>query len=68
MLPKGYSKAGAFWLKAPSAKSKNHVILAGQQVSPDGKWMPGDPEKVAVNKGIAHLTVSRATAVLLRIN
>ncbi len=67
ILPKGYSQPEAFWLKAPSVKSKNHVTLAGRQVSPDGKWTPGAPEKVAVDKRTVHLTVPRAAAVLLRL-
>lgn len=67
ILPKGYSKAHAFWLKAPSVKSKDHVTLAGTQVAADGAWAPGTPEKVVVNRGTAYLAVPHATAVLLRV-
>jgi hypothetical protein len=66
-LPEGYSSPEAFWLKAPSVKSKNHVTLAGTQVSANGTWKPGALEKIATNGTTAHLVVPHTSAVLLRL-
>jgi len=67
-LPEGYSGPEVFRLSAPSASSRDHVTLAGSEVSADGKWTPGPPEKIAVTTGVAGLRVPRASAALLRLD
>jgi hypothetical protein len=67
-LTAGYSSAEAFRLGAPSVDSKDYVTLAGAEVSADGTWTPGPPEKVIVENQTARFTVPHASAVLLRIN
>jgi hypothetical protein len=42
-LPPRYSKAALFRLSAPSMKSKDHVTLAGSEVSAEGTWAPSAP-------------------------
>ncbi len=66
-LPEGYSGAEAFWLRAPSMESKDRVALAGAEVSVDGTWTPGTPEKVMVTDGTAHLLAPHASAALLQL-
>ena len=66
-LPEGYSSAMAFRLNAASMESKDRVTLAGAEVSVDGTWTPGAPEKVMVIDGTAQLPVSHASAVLLQL-
>ena len=66
-LPEGYSSAAAFRLSAPSMESKDHVALAGAEVSADGTWTPGPPEQVNVAHGIVHFAVPHAGAVLLQM-
>ena len=66
-LPKGYSSAVAFRLIAPSLDSKDHVTLAGAEVSANGRWIAGLPEKVAVEEGIARLPVPHASAILVKL-
>lgn len=65
-LPGGYNAADAFWLRAASVESKEHVTFAGAKVSADGKWAPAEPERVAVKEGMARVTVPHASAVVLR--
>lgn len=65
-LPEAYEKATAYWLKAPSVKSKDHVTLAGAEVSADGIWKPESLKKMEVKKGETHLMVPHSSAVLLR--
>jgi hypothetical protein len=67
MLPKGYSGAGAYRLNAPSVDSKDHARLAGTEVSSNGQWTSGPPEKVTVEDGAAHLLLPHASAVLLKL-
>jgi hypothetical protein len=67
-LPQGYSSAAVFRLSAPSMESKDHVTLAGAQVSAQGAWTPGPPEKVSVENQTVRLPVPHASAVLLRIS
>jgi hypothetical protein len=66
-LPEGYLSAAAFRLSAPSMESKDHVTLAGAEVSADGTWTPGPPEQVNVAHGIVHFAVPHAGAVLLQM-
>lgn len=66
-LPEGYSSAAAFRLSAPSMESKDHVTLAGAEVSFDGTWTPGQPEKVEGKDGSVHCLVPHASAVLLQL-
>jgi hypothetical protein len=67
MLPEGYKTAAAFWLRAPSLMSKDQVTFADAEVSANGKWSAGTPEKITVNEGAARLAVPHASAVLLRL-
>ena len=66
-LPEGYSSVAAVRLSAPSMESKDHVTLAGAEVSADGTWTPEPPEKVKVTDGTVHLLVPHASAVLLQL-
>jgi hypothetical protein len=66
-LPEGYASAAAFRLSAPSMESKDHVTLAGAEVSVDGTWTPGPPEKLTVTEGTVHLLTPHASAVLLQL-
>jgi hypothetical protein len=66
-LPEGYSMAAAFRLSAPSMESKDHVTLAGAEVSADGKWSAGPPETVVANHDTASLLAPHASAVMLRL-
>jgi hypothetical protein len=66
-LPEGYSSAAAIRLSAPSMESKDHVTLAGAEVSVDGKWTPGPPEKITATDGTVRLLAPHASAVLLQL-
>jgi len=66
-LPEGYASAAAFRLSAPSMESKNQVTLAGAEVSADGTWTPGTPEKVMATNATVRLLVPHASAVLLQL-
>ena len=66
-LPQGYSSAAVFRLSAPSMESKDHVTLAGAEVSFDGTWAPEPPEKVEATDGTVHLLVPHASAALLQL-
>jgi hypothetical protein len=66
-LPEGYSSAAAFRLSAPSLESKDHVTLAGTEVSSNGQWTAEPPEEVAVKEDTARLLVPHASAVLLQL-
>jgi len=68
VLPETYKAAASFRLKAPSMESKNQVTFAGAEVSANGKWKPKSPDKVTVDGGAAHLLVSHASAVVLRLS
>jgi len=65
--PEMFSQASAFWLKAPSVRSKDQVTFAGADVSPDGNWTPGTPEILAIKDHAVRLLVPPASAVLLRL-
>ena len=67
-LPKGYANAAAFRLSAPSIESNAQVTLAGSQVSANGQWRAGLPEKAAVTEGAARVLVPHASAVLLHLS
>jgi hypothetical protein len=66
-LPAGFSSAWAFRLSAPSVESRDHVALAGAEVSAGGTWSPGPPEKVIAQNQTARLLVPHASAVLLQL-
>jgi hypothetical protein len=66
-LPDGYSSAGAFRLSAPSVESKDHVTLAGAEVSSDGNWTPQPPEYLVTKDNLARLPLPHASAVLLQL-
>jgi hypothetical protein len=63
----GFSSASTFRLSAPSLDSKDHVTLAGAEVSSDGQYLAGSPARVKVNEGIASLSVPHASAVILQL-
>ena len=62
-----YSSAMAFRLNAPAMESKDHVTLAGAEVSPNGAWTPGPPETVGTKDNTADVLVPHASAVLLQL-
>jgi hypothetical protein len=66
-LPEGYASAAAFRLGAPSLESKDYVTLAGAEVSANGQYSAGAPEKMAVKEGNARVVVPHASAVLLQL-
>jgi hypothetical protein len=66
-LPEGYSSAAAFRLGAPSLESKDQVSLAGTEVSFNGQWTAGPPERVAVKEDSVRLLVPHASAALLQL-
>ena len=66
-LPAGYATAAAFRLTAPSVNSQDQITFAGAEVSADGKWSAGPPERISVIAGEARLQVPHASAVLLRL-
>lgn len=64
----GYRVANAFRLTAPSVESTEAVMLAGTQVTAEGRWTPGTPESVAMGDGTARLEVPHCSAALVRIS
>jgi hypothetical protein len=66
-LPEGYNSASAFRLSAPAMESKDHVTLAGAEVSSDGSWTPGPAEKVSVTGEKVQVLVPHASALLLQL-
>jgi hypothetical protein len=64
-IPGSYRTAEAFRLVAPSIESKDQVTFAGTQVSEDGKWTPGPPERIAINGGTVTLPVPHASAAVI---
>jgi hypothetical protein len=67
VLPAGFSTAEVFRLRAPSMESTDQVTFAGTQVSPDGRWAPGPPEKLTIDGDAARVVVPHASAALLCI-
>lgn len=65
--PVKYTRAEVFRLEALSVTSTDAVRLAGAEVSRDGQWTPGCPQKVAMEKGTVEFRVPRASAVLLHL-
>jgi hypothetical protein len=66
-LPDGCARAEAYRLTAPSIDSKNHVTLAGKEVSTEGTWSPGASEAVTIKNGTATLRIPAASAALVRL-
>jgi len=66
-LPPNYRKLEAFRLEAPAVTSTNQVRLAGTEVSSDGKWTPGPPQKITAKASSAEISVPHASALLLRL-
>ena len=66
-LPPGFAHAAAFRLQAPSLTSLDQTTLAGTAVAANGKWHPGPPEPVPVNRGLLTVSVPHASAVLVRL-
>jgi hypothetical protein len=66
-LPENYSKAAAYRLNAPSMESKDHVTLAGVEVSADGTWTSPTPEPLAAANQAVPISLSHASAVLIRL-
>ena len=66
-LPDGYGGADAFRLEAPLVTSTNQVILAGAEVSADGQWNPGSPQRVPALNGVVQAVLPREAAILLRL-
>jgi hypothetical protein len=66
-VPDGYATADAFRLTAPSVESRDHVTFAGAEVSENGNWGAGPPEKLTITDGHAGFAVPHASAVVLRL-
>ncbi len=66
-LPEGYHAASAFRLSAPAMESKDHVTLAGAEVSADGSWTPGPAEKISLTEGMVLVLAPHASALLLQL-
>jgi hypothetical protein len=67
VIPDGYFRAAVFRLSALSLESKNHVTLAGTEVSPNGRYTAGSPEQVNVKEHSVRLLVPHASAALLHL-
>jgi hypothetical protein len=66
-LPPNYGEPEVFRLEAPAITSTNEVRLAGSEVSSEGEWNPGPPQKITTKAGVADIFVPSASAVLLRL-
>jgi hypothetical protein len=66
-LPEGFSTANAFCLQAPSVKSKTQISFAGGKFSPNGRWIPGKPEKPKIKKSNIQFSMPPVSAFLLRL-
>jgi hypothetical protein len=66
-LPPNYGEPEVFRLEAPAITSTNGVSLAGAEVSLQGEWSPGPPQKISPQAGMAEVSVPHASAVLLRL-
>lgn len=66
-LPPNYRRSEVFRLEAPAITSTNQVSLAGAEVSSDGKWAAGPPQKIPTSAGAAKISVPHASAVFLRL-
>ncbi|HWD91169.1 MAG TPA: glycosyl hydrolase family 79 C-terminal domain-containing protein [Verrucomicrobiae bacterium] len=66
-LPANNAMPEVFRLEAPAITSTNRVSLAGAEVSLQGEWSPGPPQKITPQAGIAEVSVPHASAVLLRL-
>jgi hypothetical protein len=66
-LPPHFAAPEVFRLEAPAVTSTNQVSLMGAEVSSEGAWSPGPPQKITAKAGMAEVSVPRASAVLLRL-
>lgn len=64
-LPPGYSTAREMRLTAPSAEGKDHVTLAGAEVSAKGTWKAEKMESLSVENRTASFSLPNATAALI---
>jgi hypothetical protein len=64
-LPEEHWNVETFRLVAPTVESKDQVTFAGAEVSADGKWTPGESEKVAAKHDEAEVLLAHASAVLV---
>ena len=66
-LPSGYAAPEVFRLAAPDVASTNQVSFAGAEVSGEGEWTQRPPEKIVVKGRTMEISVSRASAALVRL-
>ncbi len=66
-VPASYSSCDCFRLTAPIAESKDHVTLAGAEVSPEGTWKPDQIEAVPMKSGNIQFNVPATSATLIRL-
>lgn len=67
VLPKSCVTADAYRLEAASAQSRDHVTLGGAEVSTEGTWSPGPPEKLMVKAGVAFMRLPATSAALVQL-
>lgn len=67
-LPTGYHKAEVLRLAGPSVESKEHVTLAGAEVSEAGMWRPGAAQKCEISRGVVRLDLPAVSVAVVRIN
>lgn len=66
-IPEGFSKAEAHRLSAPSVTSKDSITLGGSMVDANGTWKPSELEQLVVKDKAATFSVSKASAILVRL-
>jgi hypothetical protein len=67
ILPEGYARSQAIWLRAPSMTSTNQVTLAEAEVAWDGTWTPKPADNIPVTNGVVRMSVPHASALLLEL-
>ena len=66
-VPASYSTSDCFRLTAPTVESKDHVTLAGAEVSPEGTWKSDQVEAVPMKSGNIQFNVPATSAALMRL-
>lgn len=66
-VPAPYAKADCLRLMAPSLESKDHVTLAGAEVSPGGTWKSIQSENIPIKDGAALVEVPAFSSALIQL-
>jgi Glycosyl hydrolase family 79, N-terminal domain len=66
-MPPNYGEPEVFRLEAPAITNTNQVSLAGTEVSSEGEWSLGQPQKIVAQAGTVEISVPHASAALLRL-